>query len=260
MNFSQFGKNKDFLAYPQLLDIHVARMIAAHNCSDLYMKESELLRSGLALFDGFLGASAGRIAEEIGKIKPKDKRTPQSQVVNLSGSESLKATEKIIPIISDFFQDRVHSEVVKRFGEMTYLQHLLNRPNDDDEQKVFHSDTFYPCIKFWYFPRAIGNDGCFWYVPYSPVLSEKLIAWHKARIEDLKANKVEEWRGWGHKEGSLRISQEELAELGLTPQAVCVEADTLVVANVFGFHKRGDTKQPTQRLAIHGSIRLEPFP
>lgn len=261
MNFAQFGKNKDFIAYPQLLDIHVVRMLAAHGCAGAYLKDSDLLRSGLVFFNGFLGSEqAELVAEEISKVKPKDKRTPQSQVANMAGSASFKAQEKIEPVVLGFFQDRVHSEVTQMLGEMTYLQHLLNMPDDADEQKVFHSDTFFPCVKFWYFPRAVGKDGCFWYVPHSPVLSEKLIDWHKARVEDLKSGKAEEWRGWGHKEGSFRISLEEIAELGLTPTPVCVEADTLVVANVFGFHKRGDTTEPIHRLAIHGSIRMNPFP
>ena len=39
-----------------------------------------------------------------------------------------------------------------------------------------------------------------------------------------------------------------------------VAGDTLVVANVFGFHRRAEAHVPSERLAIHGSIRYDsPF-
>jgi hypothetical protein len=104
------------------------------------------------------------------------------------------------------------------------------------------------------------DEGPFWYTPNSAKLTEGLISWHEDRVRDMKSGMVEEWRGQPHKEGSFRASLEELADLGYKPFPVEVDADTLVVANVFGFHRRGDTVKPTNRVSMHGSIRLKnPF-
>ena len=62
-------------------------------------------------------------------------------------------------------------------------------------------------------------------------------------------------------EGSFRISDEEIQEY--YPDRRCevvIPSNTLVLANVFGFHCRGNTNEETERLAIHGSIRFsDPF-
>ena len=72
---------------------------------------------------------------------------------------------------------------------------------------------------------------------------------------------VEEERTYGHAEGSLRVFEHELLEMNLSnPKSYSVEANTLVVANTFGFHARGKVSTEKIRQAIHGSIRLaQPF-
>jgi hypothetical protein len=56
------------------------------------------------------------------------------------------------------------------------------------------------------------------------------------------------------------ISRATLAELGLPPpRAVAVPANTLVVADTFGFHARGASARPTMRVEIWASGRRNPF-
>jgi hypothetical protein len=56
------------------------------------------------------------------------------------------------------------------------------------------------------------------------------------------------------------ISPATLAELGLpAPQAIAVPANTLVVADTFGFHARGPSAAPTMRVEIWASGRRNPF-
>ena len=48
--------------------------------------------------------------------------------------------------------------------------------------------------------------------------------------------------------------------MGTTPKLFSVPANTLVVANVFGFHRRGHTEEQVVRDAVHGSVRVSnPF-
>jgi hypothetical protein len=56
------------------------------------------------------------------------------------------------------------------------------------------------------------------------------------------------------------ISPDELAELGLPPaRAISAPANTLVVADTFGFHARGQSASPTTRVEIWAFGRRNPF-
>ena len=73
-------------------------------------------------------------------------------------------------------------------------------------------------------------------------------------------DKYEKWKGKDHMEGSYRASEEELIAMNFELEPITVKANTLVIANVAGFHSRGQVKKEYIRSAIHGSIRIEkPF-
>ena len=60
--------------------------------------------------------------------------------------------------------------------------------------------------------------------------------------------------------GSFRIRPEALAGLGLPqPVSLSCPANTLVLADVFGFHRRGAAQPGRQRLALYGWNRPYPF-
>jgi hypothetical protein len=57
-----------------------------------------------------------------------------------------------------------------------------------------------------------------------------------------------------------RISPAILGELGLPPpRAISAPANTLVVADTFGFHARGASARPTTRVEIWAFGRRNPF-
>lgn len=260
---TRFPKEKRYDLYPELLDSHVSRLVEANKAATSYIRDMELIQSGLRRITDFLSDRKLMkfVREQIRRSEIRDGRSDASEVKNLKKTPCFIAAEKIFPVIVESFQEKAQNDVSSKFVIHTYLQHLFNTPDDGDEQKVFHSDTFFHCVKFWYFPHEVSkDDGAFWYVPYSPIVTDKLIGWHAERVKDLKEGKYEPWRGPSHGQGSFRISPEEISGLGLTPIPVEVAEDTLIIGNVFGFHRRGDTKRPTNRLAIHGSIRLnDPF-
>ena len=252
---------KDFVRFPHLLDQHIERIVAANKYAKLYMRDTALRTTGLIQIENFTGSVRlqSELMEEIRFVGPGDSKRQDSILASTPHYSSARVIANAMrKEIVDLFVGFHQREAVSKFESNLYLQHLYNTPFDNDKQKVFHSDTFFPAIKFWYFPHAVGpDDGPFMYVPYSPLLSFKLLEWHRAQIDNIKRDVVEEWRGEGHYQGSLRISPEELTALGLEPKAVAVRADTLVIANVFGFHRRGDTAQPTRRLSLHGSVRID---
>ena len=67
-------------------------------------------------------------------------------------------------------------------------------------------------------------------------------------------------RDRSHPEGSMRIFDHEISDMGLVRKSVAVPANTLVIANVGNFRARGNVTKEWTRNSIHGSIRInEPF-
>jgi hypothetical protein len=154
------------------------------------------------------------------------------------------------------------AEMNQQFLENTFVQRLHNQNEDGDVQKVFHSDTFFPAFKFWFFPFEVTmNEGPFSYIPFSNRPSDELYKWYHEQAIDI----VTDWydiktRTYGHAEGSFRILPEELRRMNMEEKHMVVPGNTLVVANVLGFHRRSEVPSEGFRDAIHGSIRTEsPF-
>ena len=124
-----------------------------------------------------------------------------------------------------------------------------------DPQKDLHADTFHPTMKAWLFlSDADARNGPFTFVPGSQRATAARLAWE--REQSLRAGRGNRYSA----RGSLRIAPDELAGLGLPPPvAFNVKANTLVIANTHGFHRRGDAPAGASRLEIYASSRTNPF-
>ncbi len=144
-------------------------------------------------------------------------------------------------------------------GEPTFaLQSIIADPARDerDPQTSFHSDTFHPTAKAWYFLVDVGeDDGPFAYVPGSHRLTERRLAWE--REQSLGARMSEDRM---HGEGSFRATDADLAALDLPPPIrMTVPANTLIVADTSGFHARSASPKATHRVEIYATLRRTPF-
>jgi len=121
-----------------------------------------------------------------------------------------------------------------------------------DSQKAIHRDTFHSAIKLWYFIEDVKPEhGPFHYAPGTHRLSRKRLAWEKQR--SIQAS-IE------NKGGAFRITPADLSTLGdgdLQPYPV--KANTLVIADIRGFHCRGQALADQARLSIYANIRPAPF-
>ena len=62
------------------------------------------------------------------------------------------------------------------------------------------------------------------------------------------------------KQGAFRVNKADQRYLGLAkPESFPVKANTLVLADVRGFHRIGLASQSKSRFGIYASIRLHPF-
>lgn len=135
---------------------------------------------------------------------------------------------------------------------------ICNRGGEinNDPQKHFHSDTFHPTMKAWLFLEDVTTDkGPFQYVEGSNRLTLKRLLWeYRQSIQGRDLSERYAARG------SLRIAENELASLNLFHiQTFDVPANTLVIADTSGFHRRGEAATDSTRLSVHFSSRLNPF-
>jgi hypothetical protein len=125
-----------------------------------------------------------------------------------------------------------------------------------DPQRTLHSDTFHATMKAWLFLDDVSSrNGPFTYVAGSHRLTLKRLAW-----EYKNSVKGSELPNSYAARGSLRVSDSDLNELGLPqPTAFEVPANTLVIANTNGFHRRGAASEVSNRMEIWAYSRTNPF-
>ena len=145
-----------------------------------------------------------------------------------------------------------------RIEPLHYVQTIVTHCESSaiDPQETLHADAFHSSLKAWFFLNDVAADEApFTYVAGSHHASPARLDWEQARsltppeqLDRLSAR------------GSLRIAQDELAPLGLPqPTALAVSANTLVVADTFGFHARGSSVRPVARVELWSYSRRNPF-
>ncbi|BAI94868.1 hypothetical protein Sj15T_27780 [Sphingobium sp. TA15] len=173
------------------------------------------------------------------------------------------AARRAIPAFEDFRRDprwQGLARYVSGFDiePLLYVQSILPRRRDaaPDPQLAFHADTFYPAMKAWLFLEDVPVEtGPFAYVKGSHRLTPQRLAWEKqrslgARDGDCRLSA----------RGSLRIDVSELTGLGLPqPSVFAVPANTLLIADTFGFHARSPASAPATRVEIWAYGRRNPF-
>ena len=127
---------------------------------------------------------------------------------------------------------------------------------EGDPQKYFHSDTFHPTMKAWLFLEDVPDEkGPFEYIQGSNRLSLKRIKWEYRQSLGVKEEGVAYAR-----RGSLRVDEAEAAKMGYGPvKSFRVKQNSLVIADTFGFHRRGEAAPNTSRLSMAFSNRINPF-
>lgn len=154
-------------------------------------------------------------------------------------------------------------------GALAYVASFRSRPlyylqaiaggvaeGPPDPQLQLHADTFHPSMKAWLFLTDVGEDDRpLTYVAGSHRLTPERAAWERRRSLD-----VLDGGDRLSQRGSLRVSREELAAMGLPePTRFCVPANTLVVIDTCGFHARADSHRTSMRVELWAFCRRSPF-
>lgn len=138
-----------------------------------------------------------------------------------------------------------------------YLQSILKRGDGTPDPQVnAHADTFHSSMKAWLFLQDVApGEGAFSYVRGSHRLTPERLAW-----EHDMALSLPEGGDRLTRRGSFRASPADLERMGLgAPQEIAVKANTLVVADTYGFHARGPSGPRLDRVELWAFSRRNPF-
>lgn len=145
-----------------------------------------------------------------------------------------------------------------RTTPLHYLQTIVSHfeGNEPDPQETLHADSFHSSLKAWLFLNPVAEDeGPFTYVRGSHRFTPERLAWERRRsLSDPRAIDRLSARG------SPRVSAQDLSAMKLaSPEALAVPGNTLVVADTLGFHARGASVRPGERVEIWSYARRNPF-
>lgn len=136
-----------------------------------------------------------------------------------------------------------------------WMYHMVHGGAGMDPQKQFHRDTFFSSVKFWFCMRPVGSQqGPFEYIKGSHKLTPERVQWEEGKLQDALR------RPQGQRSASFRVSAEDTGIVGSGEVTRFeVAENTLIIADTFGFHRRGDAESGAERLALYGNMRPWPF-
>lgn len=255
------------------LGLHVVRTIAAHAVMRARMLILALPISAedrRAYFrDGFI-IKENFLADDEFKLLDDEARSFKGEIREMRQGDTLTQRAVLSPeVLQDFpnMSQLLSNKKLLHLAQFTaghfrapfyYIEKVKNQYCEGvkDPQKSLHADTFHPSMKFWFFIDDVEPDkGPFTYVPGSHKLTWKRLKWHY----HMSVNAKDDDNAY-HARGSTRYTLDDVKEMGLPqPQGLAVKKNTLVIANVFGIHRRGDSDVKSTRLALWGDSRTNPF-
>jgi hypothetical protein len=134
-------------------------------------------------------------------------------------------------------------------AEVEHLTQGLAKDLEDPQSQV-HSDTFFACHKAWFYVSDVSmEDGPLLYIKGS----------HKVTARRLFYIYKESCTRKPDADPSRRVTSKELAKMRERKEIFTCASNTLVIANVCGYHGRLQGEAGRERWAVHLSLRTNPF-
>lgn len=253
--------------------LHIRRLLIAHRLAAMRRRWLSSLvdpqdrqafdRDGILVKRNFVEADGfARLLAEVKAFRGPARETLQgSTVTRRIALDPMTLTK--LPAVSKLLETPAFQGIMRYVGTfdiepMFYLQTILThaRSGPPDPQLMLHADTFQPTVKAWLFLSDVEAQGApFMFVPGSHLPTAARLAWEK-QMSVAVSNSGERLS----RRGSFRIDAAKLPALGLPPaRIVDVPANTLVVADTFGFHARGASAGPSLRVEIWAYGRYSPY-
>lgn len=271
--------------------LHVARMLATDACLALRRTELAMLgrgiglddelgqlgRDGIVVVDNFLPDAVFRAARDQARAQIAALPPPPPPERGFGAKH---------PTPHGF--DRYDGGTLNRFVALDHAPHVLDALHDNrlaalctvasgfryrperfwiyqtvhgddranpDYQRRPHRDTFHSTFKAWLFLDDVpAHAGPLLYSPGSHRMTTRRLRWEHGKALAASAPEARE-RG-----GAFRVDAAGLRDMQLPAlRPYPVAANTLVLADVRGFHARGQAAAGVTRLALYGNLRLWPF-
>jgi Phytanoyl-CoA dioxygenase (PhyH) len=253
--------------------LHATRVAAAHRLASARRRRLAGLisaadreafdRDGFVCRENFLPvAEFAALVTEINAYRGAAREIAEGDTILRKIALDGRALDRL-PTLAGLLRSRDWRGLVRYAGggnaePVVWVQSILRhaRKGPPDPQTELHADTFHPTVKAWLFLTDVAEDsGPLTYVPGSHRLTDERLAWERHTALTAGRSTNAETR-----QGSFRIGVGELAALGLgPPRALAVPANTLVVADTFGFHARGPSAARSLRVEIWAYGRRSPF-
>ena len=239
--------------------------------SDIEPLVRVLERDGILVLPSFLKADRfTAIVDEFDAANSEAVLEPYQRAENARlYRNQLKVTDspELFPAIRSAFQQnellsRIVSAVIRRrvttAPEILLDTYQCSNPDgeDNDIENILHADLHVPTIKmFFYLSRADESNGAFVYAKGSHRLT-----WARLMHEyEMSVRQAKLARGLNVEQHLLErrsslvrniISPEHRRRMKIAESQACVEANTLVIANNMGFHRRGEFNSTRPRKAL----------
>ncbi len=256
------------------LGLHLLRTVSAHGVMRLRMgmlglgvnraDKRSYQQQGFILKENFLpSAQFAAIDAEIRHFQGDPRTTSQGDTETqrtLLDPDTLQALPHTAALLADpeFCRLLCYANGHQRlpFFNVEQIRNGTRAGEGDDPQKQLHIDTFHPTMKFWlYLDDVDEHNGPFTYVPSSNRLSQQRLAW-EYRMSQQAHHHPDRYTA----RGSFRVTPEAHAQMQLpAARAFKVKKNTLLIANTFGIHGRGQADAGSTRLALWGMGRTNPF-
>jgi hypothetical protein len=226
-------------------------------------KFAELRREGIVAWPNFLARDDfERIKRECATlIRNHDQVKVEKWGANTVERVFLKnaepdATPSIHRLITDERLQGILETAEKRpLGRLSahaQVERLIQGPgqNSEDTQTQIHSDTFFACHKCWFYISDVNlEDGPLIYLKGSHKLNPRqllhIYKWScSRRLDD---------------DQSRRVTASELAKMRQQKEIFTCASNTLVIANMYGYHGRLQGEPGRERWAVHLQLRADPF-
>jgi hypothetical protein len=254
------------------LGLHVARQnLARHLAARRRARLAPLIspehaavfaRDGYVMAEGFLPPPVfAALCAQVRTYRGPAREMAQGDTITRRLALHAQALRQM-PDLAQLLQNPVWQGLLRYAGShdkapVCYLQTILSGalPGPPDPQTALHSDTFHATAKAWLTLTDVAADAApFVYVPGSHILTPARREWERRMSQE--AAGADRLTG----RGSFRIQQAELAALGYAaPKIFAVPANTLIVADTSGFHARGFSAAPSQRIEVWAYARANPF-
>ena len=228
----------------------------------LVHQKDKLNKDGYILIENFLNNDDfSTILTEVEKIK--SIHTPKILTGGNNGNAVWKRTELTeylkknnSSINSLFLKNKNFVDLIKiADGKKYKLNYLFYdevsidiNSSEIDASQLFHSDTFFNTHKIWFFLEDVNmNNGPFTIKEGSHKLSLKRILFEYLNSIFYKKNT-----------DSPAIENSNI-DFNFTEKSITCKKNSLLIANTFSFHRRGEFDYNKVRKAIHFYYRSNPF-